>query len=316
MSDSIFLQADDGSLTEVSGTPFAAEADLQELLARYVDLLPGAQINRDSPRRWLLIKREAGIPSQEGGGDWWSVDHLVVDQDAIPTFVEVKRASDTRVRREVVAQMLDYAANGSAFWSPERLRTWYEGDDPEAATERLVTWLNAGEGDPADIASSFWETVGTNLREGKIRLVFVADEIPPSLARLVEFLNEQMPRVHGDAFVHVRQLNAVVETSRPLAELRVEAGDEITDAIAHNVGRLRERIGPGRTFIGRGGRSRLGRSRPGRQCTGPCWNFARQPGEHFTGPDRTIAGRPGRDFAGPGRTPRASRFPVTFPRGR
>ena len=69
MSDSIFLQADDGSLTEVSGTPFAAEADLQELLARYVDLLPGAQINRDSPRRWLLIKRAAGIPSQAGGGD-------------------------------------------------------------------------------------------------------------------------------------------------------------------------------------------------------------------------------------------------------
>ena len=49
----------------MSGTPFAAEADLQKLLARYVDLLPGAQINRDSPRRWLLIKREAGIPSQE-----------------------------------------------------------------------------------------------------------------------------------------------------------------------------------------------------------------------------------------------------------
>ena len=215
MSDSIFLQADDGSLTEVSGTPFAAEADLQELLARYVDLLPGAQINRDSPRRWLLIKREAGIPSQEGGGDWWSVDHLVVDQDAIPTFVEVKRASDTRVRREVVAQMLDYAANGSAFWSPERLRTWYEGDDPEAATERLVTWLNAGEGDPADIASSFWETVGTNLREGKIRLVFVADEIPPSLARLVEFLNEQMPRLEVLA-VEIRQYRATDSSTRAL----------------------------------------------------------------------------------------------------
>jgi hypothetical protein len=134
MSDSIFLLADDGLLTEVTSRPFDTEADLQQLLADHVHLLPGAQIKRDSPRRWLLIKCEAGIPNQEGGGDWWSVDHLVVDQDAVPTFVEVKRASDTRARREVVAQMLDYAANGSALWTPERLRAWFEGDDPEAAS--------------------------------------------------------------------------------------------------------------------------------------------------------------------------------------
>ena len=51
-------------------------------------------------------------------------------------------------------------------------------------------------------------------------------------------VNQQMPRVHGDAFVHVRQLNAVIETSRPLMELHVEPGDEITDAIAHNVAEL------------------------------------------------------------------------------
>jgi len=51
-------------------------------------------------------------------------------------------------------------------------------------------------------------------------------------------VNEMMPRTHGDAFLHVRQFNAVVETSRPLMELHVEPGDEITDAIAHNVAEL------------------------------------------------------------------------------
>ncbi len=51
-------------------------------------------------------------------------------------------------------------------------------------------------------------------------------------------VNDQMPRTHGDAFLHVRQFNAVVETSRPLMELHVEPGDEITDAIAHNVAEL------------------------------------------------------------------------------
>ena len=215
MSDSIFLVGDHGSLTEASSTAYNVEAELQELLADNVHLLPGAQINRDNPRRWLLIKREAGIPNHEGGGGWWSIDHLVVDQDAVPTFVEVKRASDTRSRREVVAQMLDYAANGSVFWTPEQLRNWFEGDDPEGATDRLVTWLDPSEEEPENVADAFWQAVGTNLREGQIRLVFVADEIPASLQRLVEFLNEQMPRVEVLA-VEIRQYRAAGGTAGAL----------------------------------------------------------------------------------------------------
>jgi len=81
------------------------------------------------------------MTGSDWGGGWWSIDHLVVDQDAVPTFVEVKRASDSRSRREVVAQMLDYVANGSVFWRPAQLRGWFEGDDPGGATERLVAML-------------------------------------------------------------------------------------------------------------------------------------------------------------------------------
>jgi hypothetical protein len=135
------------------------------------------------------------------------VDHLAVDQDAVPTFVEVKRASDTRARREVVAQMLDYAANGSVFWTPGQLRGWFEDQDRKAAMEQLMGLLNQPDGDPETAAEGFWQAVGTNLREGRIRLVFVADEIPASLRRLVEFLNEQMPRVEVLA-LEIRQYRA------------------------------------------------------------------------------------------------------------
>jgi hypothetical protein len=195
MSDSIFLVGADGVLTEVVGTAYEDEADLQKLLAENIQLLPGAQIDQDHPRRWLLIKREAGVPDHEGGGGWWSVDHLAVDQDGVPTFIEVKRASDTRARREVVAQMLDYAANGSMFWTAEQLRSLFEDDDPQGATERLMDLIGGSDGEAAERADAFWQTVGTNLREGRVRLIFVADEIPASLRRLVEFLNEQMPRI-------------------------------------------------------------------------------------------------------------------------
>lgn len=39
---------------------------------------------------------------------------------------------------------------------------------------------------------SFWETVFNRLKTGQIRLVFVADEIPKELRRIIEFLNEHM----------------------------------------------------------------------------------------------------------------------------
>ncbi len=218
--------------------PYGTEAELQELLAGNIHLLPGAQINRDNPRRWLLIKREAGVPDHDGGGGWWAVDHLVVDQDAVPTFVEVKRASDTRARREVVAQMLDYAANGSAFWAADQLRAWFEGDDPGSASERLAAWLDSEGLEPESAADAFWQAVVTNLREGQVRLVFVADEIPVSLQRLVEFLNEQMPRVEVLA-VEIRQYRAAGSSTGALVPRligqtsRAQAGKERAASPAH-----------------------------------------------------------------------------------
>src|SRR5712692_1756730 len=70
------------------------------------------------------VKR--ACPSAEGGGGRWPVDHLFLDQDAIPTLVEVKRSSDTRIRREVVGQMLDYAANAVVYWPVDHLYAQFE----------------------------------------------------------------------------------------------------------------------------------------------------------------------------------------------
>jgi hypothetical protein len=66
----------------------------------------------------LLVRREAGVPEAEGAADRWFLDHVFLDGEGVPTLVEVKRSTDTRIRREVVGQMLDYAANILAHWSP------------------------------------------------------------------------------------------------------------------------------------------------------------------------------------------------------
>ena len=41
----------------------------------------------------------------------------------------------------------------------------------------------------------FWENVATNLAARRLRLLFIADEIPDPLERVVEFLNAQMPGI-------------------------------------------------------------------------------------------------------------------------
>src|SRR3954453_20999343 len=122
MNAGMYLINEDDQLVEMSERPYDSEALLQKLLATHPSLLAGNQINSIAPRRWLLIAREAPLPSEQDGANRWSVDHLFLDQDAIPTIVEVKRSSDTRIRREVVGQMLDYAANGVVYWPLEQLR--------------------------------------------------------------------------------------------------------------------------------------------------------------------------------------------------
>jgi hypothetical protein len=123
---SVFILKDSETLVALEPREFANEDDFQQLLAKFPSLLSGGRTDDASPRRWLLIKREKSIPAEDGGGGRWSVDHLFIDQDGVPTLVEVKRQSDTRLRREVVGQMLDYAANAVVYWPIDRLRTEFE----------------------------------------------------------------------------------------------------------------------------------------------------------------------------------------------
>jgi hypothetical protein len=186
VSGGIYLVKNDGELVEMNERGYNTENLLQGYLVRYHDLLAGDQIDSTAPRRWLLVAREAPLASEEDGADRWSVDHLFLDQDAVPTIVEVERSTDTRIRREVVGQMLDYAANSVVYWSVDRFRAEFEANpEPEQAISDLLE-------DPDADPEEFWQKVKTNLQAGKVRLIFVSDRIPDELRRIVEFLNEQM----------------------------------------------------------------------------------------------------------------------------
>jgi len=186
MTSTVFMIDSNNCLTELSQADYNSEDLFQRLLADHPSLLGSAS---GSSGRLLLVRREAPVPAADDGLSRWSLDHLFLDGDGIPVLVEVKRATDTRGRREVVAQMLDYAANGVAHWSIEQIIDAFNatvakaGGEPE---QRLRQFLQEQE------PESFWRKVDSNLGSGRIRMVFVADQIPKELRRIVEFLNEQM----------------------------------------------------------------------------------------------------------------------------
>jgi len=188
-SGAFLLQGED-SLVAMEPASFAKEDDFQRLLSRFPELLVGDQVNPQSPRRWVLVRREHTISTGEIGASQWSVDHVFLDQEGIPTLVEIKRQTDSRIRREVVGQMLDYAANCVTYWSVETLRSGLERTckETDRPIEMVLTELI---GQDSSI-EEFWQQVKTNLQAKRIRLLFVADVIPLELRRIVEFLNEQM----------------------------------------------------------------------------------------------------------------------------
>jgi hypothetical protein len=194
----IFLVDEHGATTSLSESHYKTEADLQTLLADNPDLLPGDEMS-GSPQSWLLIGKEVGVPNGPEVGNKWRIDHLFVDETGVPTLVECKRSSDPRARREVVAQMLDYAANGVLYWTLAELKaTFVEtcGNEKKSA-DILENFLSANSTDeqPIFTEEAFWSKIKENFAKRRVRLIFVADEISRELKRLVEFMNETMSEV-------------------------------------------------------------------------------------------------------------------------
>jgi|GEM_PF-6818717 len=165
------------------------DRELQSLLEKNHHLLPSDQIDPENPPQWLLIKREMPVTDPATGIERWSIDFLFVDHMAIPTLVECKRCNDTRSRREVIAQMLEYAANGHHYWTAADLQA--KAQEVAGGAEQLDAWITRNRGGAGD-AAEFFNAVIANLRKATMRLIFFLEESPNELRSLVDFLNGQL----------------------------------------------------------------------------------------------------------------------------
>jgi hypothetical protein len=99
--------------------------------------------------------------------------------------------------------------------------------------KELASFLCGAEGE------SFWQKAKTNLQAGRVRLVFVADEIPLELRRVIEFLNGQMDPAEVLA-VEVKQYigEGKMKTLVPrLIGQTVKGGNARTPSIGRDKGR-------------------------------------------------------------------------------
>ena len=85
--------------------------------------------------------------------------------------------------------MLEYAANGQHYWTASELRLHAQNTAGDAS--KLDQQLRVLAGTEVD-AEGFFARMEANLRESKMRLIFVVDDSANELRSIVEFLNGQM----------------------------------------------------------------------------------------------------------------------------
>lgn len=252
MTDSIFVPAE-GGYRRLTHVPLALEDDLQRLLNSNPELIALDRGDQQAPLRLLLVRHEAPVKDRASETDRWSLDHLFIDDMLVPTLVESKLSRNAEVRRKVVGQLLEYAAQAWVSWTADDLLRWlgltYERTPDEVVAEFL--------GEPRS-ARDVAEDVERNLRAGRLRLMFVADGVPDELQAIVEFLNANTTadlevlalelRTYGEQEVLVPRIigntaSAKAAKRRPAGQSYDQALEDADDSVRSLDNRLRQTWG-------------------------------------------------------------------------
>ena len=156
---------------------FLDEASLHRLIQENPNLLPLA----GSPRLMVL-----GSEVQLGNG---YADILAVEPSGRPAVIEFKLASNREARREIVSQVLAYAASLQGFSveglerGPLRLKLMHAGHGS------ILEAVQAQDQEGAVDAETFTDSLQDFLDQGNFRLVLVLDEVSADLERIVAYLD-------------------------------------------------------------------------------------------------------------------------------
>jgi len=198
-------------------TGFPNEATLHDLVEQASHLLPLA----GSPRL-IVIGREV----QPGNG---YEDLIVIEPAGRLAVIEIKLARNAEARRAVIGQVLAYAAY---LWGMDQrtleedvLSKHLRNRGYESLAQAVASNDQVGSFDAEEFAAGISES----LKLGRIRLVFILDDAPEELIRLVSYLETTFERLLIDLIT----ISAyIVNGSQILVPQHVEAEpkQEVTEA--------------------------------------------------------------------------------------
>lgn len=183
---SIIVQDADGDARVLPSKPFAYEDILQRHIADLPSLI-SLETVADEPVSFMTIGAEWPV----GTG---RADIVLIGSDGVLTIVETKLSRNPESRREVIAQLLEYAAYLSEWTIYEvqsRAEEFFQSDKcpreyrNKTLDELLADFLQ----DSVDSIDSFKGQIEQNLRQGRMRLIVAVDEVGEQAQKIVTFLN-------------------------------------------------------------------------------------------------------------------------------
>jgi len=206
-------------------TSFPNEAKLHDLVAEAPHLLPLA-----GTPRLLVLGREV----QLGNG---YADLVAIEPTGRIALIEIKLARNAEARRAVIAQVLAYAAY---LWGMDK--AGLEQDVlyhhlRKRGYESLAQAMEANDQEGSFDSETFSAGVADSLKFEHFRLVFVLDEAPEELVRLVTYLET----ISDQLVIDLIAISAyTVNGSQILVPQRVEAERQRLEASPTMTPRLKE----------------------------------------------------------------------------
>ncbi len=183
---SIIVQDADGDARVLPSKPFAYEDILQRHIADLPSLI-SLETVADEPISFMTIGAE--WPAGTG-----RADIVLIGSDGVLTIIETKLSRNPESRREVIAQLLEYAAylsESTIYEVQSRAEEFFQSDKcpREYRNKTLDELLGDFLQDSVDSVDAFKGQIEQNLRQGRIRLIVAVDEVGEQAQKIVTFLN-------------------------------------------------------------------------------------------------------------------------------
>lgn len=165
-----------------------SESWIQEFIYKFPEVLPVNEIDGNFAPL-IPIGREVSVASGY-------IDNLFISPSGYLTIVETKLWRNPQARREVIAQILDYAKDVSQ-WSftdlDSRVREFTK--KTQGREQDLITVLKAYESFEQNDEQYLIDDITRNLKRGRFLLTIVGDGIRDGVEEMVEYLNSS-PQLH------------------------------------------------------------------------------------------------------------------------